>query len=278
MTTRDAPVAAARLEPEQVAAPGLSWRDRIRTRRWEIVRWLSPLAVLLAWQAASASGLINPDVLPAPQTIAEAGLELIRNGQLADALRVSGIRAAEGLLLGGVLGVVLGALVGLSRWVDATVDPTMQMIRALPHLGLIPLFILWFGIGELPKVLMVALGAAFPLYLNTSSAIRQVDPKLFETAEVLGFSPWQRVRTIVIPGAAPQVLVGLRQSLAISWLTLIVAEQINADAGVGYLINNARDFLRIDVIIFGLVVYALLGIVTDALVRILERRALRYRS
>lgn len=277
MSTHDSSVAAAPIETEHVAAPLISWRDRIRARRWEIVRWSSPLAVLIIWQIGSAWGLIDPDILPAPQTIAEAGLELIGNGQLAAALQISGIRAAEGLLLGGIVGVVLGALVGLSRWVDATVDPTMQMIRALPHLGLIPLFILWFGIGELPKVLMVALGAAFPLYLNTSSAIRQVDPKLFETAEVLGFSIWQRLRNIVIPSAAPQVLVGLRQSLAIAWLTLIVAEQINADSGVGYLINNARDFLRIDVIIFGLVVYALLGIVTDALVRVLERRALRYR-
>ncbi|CAM5740698.1 ABC transporter permease [Mycolicibacterium aubagnense] len=277
MTTREAPVAAVTPVAPDTEPAVPHWRSRVHARRWEIVRWLSPLVVLLFWQAGSAWGLIDPEILPAPQTIAEAGIELIGNGQLAEALRISGIRAAEGLLLGGIIGAALGALVGFSKWADATVDPTMQMIRALPHLGLIPLFIVWFGIGELPKVLMVALGAAFPLYLNTSSAIRQVDPKLFETAAVLGFSPLQRLLTVVIPSAAPQVLVGLRQSLAISWLTLIVAEQINADSGVGYLINNARDFLRIDVIIFGLVVYALLGIITDALVRILERRALRYR-
>jgi len=140
------------------------------------------------------------------------------------------------------------------------------------------LFIVWFGIGELPKVLLVALGVSFPLYLNTFSAIRQVDPKLFETAQVLGFSLRHRFRNIIVPSAAPQVLVGLRQSLAIAWLTLIVAEQINADKGIGFLINNARDFLRIDIIIFGLIVYALLGIGTDAVVRTLERRALRYRT
>lgn len=277
MTTRNTLVAAAATDSD-ASVSGPSWRERILGRRWEIIRFLSPFTVLLIWQAGSAWGLIDPDILPAPSTIARAGIELIGNGQLAEALRVSGVRAAEGLLLGGLVGVVLGAAVGLSRLVDAVVDPTMQMIRALPHLGLIPLFIVWFGIGELPKVLMVALGAAFPLYLNTTSAIRQVDPKLFETAQVLGFSFWQRLRVIIVPGATPQVLVGLRQSLALSWLTLIVAEQINADAGVGFLINNARDFLRIDVIIFGLVVYALLGIVTDAIVRVLERRALRYRS
>ena len=221
-------------------------------RKWEILRIASPLVLLALWQLGSATDVIPQDVLPAPSLIAEAGLELARNGQLADALQVSGVRVIEGLVLGGAVGLVLGAAVGLSRWFESTVDPPMQMIRALPHLGLIPLFILWFGIGELPKVLLVALGVIFPLYLNTFSAIRQVDPKLFETAQVLGFSFWQRFTRIVVPSAAPQVLVGFRQSLAIAWLTLIVAEQINADKGIGFLINNARDFLRIDIIIFGL--------------------------
>jgi sulfonate transport system permease protein len=254
---------------------GVGW---LRQRRWAIVRIASPLVLLLLWQLGSALGVIPQDVLPAPSLIADAGVELIRNGQLVDALGVSGWRVVQGLALGGTIGIGLGIAVGLSHWFEATVDPPMQMLRALPHLGLIPLFIIWFGIGELPKVLLVALGVSFPLYLNTFSAIRQVDPKLFETAQVLGFSFWQRLRTIIIPSAAPQVLVGLRQSLAIAWLTLIVAEQINASSGIGYLINNARDFLRIDIIIFGLVVYALLGIATDAIVRAFERRALRYRS
>jgi sulfonate transport system permease protein len=246
-------------------------------RKWEIVRIVSPLALLALWQLGSAISVIAQDVLPAPSLIVDAGLELARNGQLVDALHVSTVRVVEGLVLGGVIGVVAGAAVGLSRWLESTVDPPMQMIRALPHLGLIPLFILWFGIGELPKVLLVALGVVFPLYLNTFSAIRQVDPKMTETAQVLGFSFYQRFTRILVPSTAPQVLVGFRQSLAIAWLTLIVAEQINADKGIGFLINNARDFLRIDIIIFGLTVYALLGIVTDAIVRLIERRALRYR-
>jgi sulfonate transport system permease protein len=259
-------------------APTPAANSRWRQRKWGLIRLASPLALLAVWQSGSALGLIPQDVLPAPSLILEAGIELIENGQLADALEVSGLRVVEGLLLGGFIGIALGTAVGLSRWFEAAVDPPMQMIRALPHLGLIPLFILWFGIGELPKVLLVALGVSFPLYLNTFSAIRQVDPKLFETAQVLGFSFWQRFRTIIVPSSAPQVLVGVRQSLAIAWLTLIVAEQINADKGIGFLINNARDFLRIDIIIFGLIVYALLGIGTDAIVRELERRALRYRS
>jgi sulfonate transport system permease protein len=247
-------------------------------RRWGIIRLLSPVALVVGWQLLSASGLLSADVLPAPQLIFDAGWQLIQNGKLLEALEVSGLRVVEGLLLGGLTGVALGLAVGLSPWVEATVDPPLQMLRALPHLGLIPLFILWFGIGELAKVNLVALGVAFPLYLNTFSAIRQVDPKLLETADVLGFSLWQRLRIILLPSAAPQVLVGLRQSLAIAWMTLIVAEQINADKGIGFLINNARDFLRIDIIIFCLAVYALLGITTDAGVRALEHRALRYRT
>lgn len=260
------------------SAQGAGGAGRWTRRKWDILRWASPLLLLGIWQLGSAVGVIPESVLPAPSLIADAGLGLIRNGQLFDALQVSGLRVVEGLALGGIVGLVLGSAVGLSRWFEATVDPPMQMIRALPHLGLIPLFIVWFGIGELPKVLLVALGVMFPLYLNSFSAIRQVDPKLFETAQVLGFSFWERFTRIIVPSAAPQVLVGFRQSLAIAWLTLIVAEQINADKGIGFLINNARDFLRIDIIIFGLTVYALLGIATDALVRLVERRALCYRQ
>ncbi len=268
--------------PTNLAAP-LSRADpasagRRTDRKWGLIRLASPFVILALWQLGSALRLIPQDVLPAPSLIAEAGIELIQNGQLVDALAISGLRVIEGLVLGGAVGIALGTAVGLSKWFEATIDPPMQMVRALPHLGLIPLFIIWFGIGEVPKVLLVALGVSFPLYLNTFSAIRQVDPKLFETAQVLGFSFWQRFRSIIVPSAAPQVLVGVRQSLAIAWLTLIVAEQINADKGIGFLIMNARDFLRIDIIIFGLVVYALLGIGTDAIVRAFERRALRYRS
>ncbi|WP_052056473.1 ABC transporter permease [Rhodococcoides fascians] len=245
--------------------------------RWTVLRALSPIALLVLWQIASAAGVLSERVLPAPSLIFDAGLELLRNGELADALAISGTRVVQGLVLGGLIGVALGALVGLSKLAEATVDPPLQMLRALPHLGLIPLFILWFGIGETPKILLVALGVAFPLYLNTFSAIRQIDRDFLDTAVVLGFSWRQRFTTIILPSIAPQLLVGLRQSLAIAWLSLIVAEQINAESGLGYIINNARDFLRVDTIIFGLVVYALMGIGTDGIVRILEKRALRYR-
>ncbi|WP_328856820.1 ABC transporter permease [Williamsia herbipolensis] len=270
-----APTTAAHVAPPETSrVPPSRWRRH----RWTVIRVLSPIALLVLWQIGSALRIIPERILPAPSLIADAGAELVRNGELADALVVSGTRVVEGLVLGGLIGVALGALVGLSRVAEATVDPPLQMLRALPHLGLIPLFIIWFGIGETPKILLVALGVAFPLYLNTSSAIRQIDRRHLETATVLGFSWRQRFSRVILPSIAPQLLVGFRQSLAIAWLTLIVAEQVNSDAGLGFIINQARDFLRIDTIIFGLVVYALLGIITDGIVRILEARALRYQG
>ncbi|MGU3292953.1 ABC transporter permease [Williamsia sp. M5A3_1d] len=273
-----APVISADTAVATGPLPRPSHPGRWQRHRWTVIRVLSPVVLLLVWQIGSALRIIPERILPAPSLIADAGVELVRNGELADALVVSGTRVVEGLVLGGLIGVALGALVGLSRIAEATVDPPLQMLRALPHLGLIPLFILWFGIGETPKILLVALGVAFPLYLNTFSAIRQIDRRHLETATVLGFSWRQRFSRVILPSIAPQLLVGFRQSLAIAWLTLIVAEQINSDAGLGFIINQARDFLRVDTIIFGLVVYALLGIITDGIVRILESRALRYQA
>lgn len=251
---------------------GAARRDRVYTT----IRLLSPIVVLVVWQIASAAGLLPQDKLPAPSLIAQAGWEVLANGQLAEAITASALRVAIGLAIGIVAGIGLGVLVGLSRISDAVLDPNMQAIRALPLFGLIPLFILWFGIGEVPKVLLVALGALFPLYLNTSAAIRQIDGRLVDAARVLGFSRLTTLRELIIPGAMPQILVGLRQALAIAWLSLIVAEQIAATSGLGYLINNARDFLRTDIIFFGLIVYAALGLITDAIVRALERYTTRY--
>ncbi|TWS18736.1 ABC transporter permease [Tsukamurella asaccharolytica] len=271
-TTRDHGVAGPRIPPTGVR------RAERRRRALTAVRIASPFAVLILWQVGSALGLIPQDKLPAPSLIAEAGWGTVTSGELGDAIVASAQRVAVGLTLGIVIGVGLGLVVGLSRIADAVIDPNMQAIRALPLFGLIPLFILWFGIGESPKILLVTLGAVFPLYLNTSAAIRQIDPKLVENASVLGFSRIQTIKELIIPGATPQILVGLRQSFAIAWLSLIVAEQIAATSGLGYLINNAREFLRTDVVFFGLIVYAVLGIVTDAIVRALERYTTRYQA
>ncbi|MDX8029979.1 ABC transporter permease subunit [Lentzea sp. BCCO 10_0856] len=242
------------------------------------LRWISPVALVLLWQLASSTGVLSPDKLASPVTVVESAGELIADGQLGEAFAVSLGRVFFGFLIGGVAGVALGLASGLSRWGETLLDPPVQMLRTLPHLGLIPLFILWFGIGEEPKLALVAAGVAFPLYLNLHAGIRQTDPGLVEAARVLGYSRVEQIVHVVLPSAVPQTLVGLRIALGTAWLSLIVGEQINADAGLGHLINNAREFLRTDVVVVGLVVYALLGLTTDALVRMLERRVLRWQA
>jgi sulfonate transport system permease protein len=234
--------------------------------------------LVLLWQAASGTGVLPPDKLASPLTVFRSAYELVVDGQLVDAFLVSSSRVAVGFAIGTVVGGVLGLVSGLSRWGERLLDPPVQMLRTLPHLGLIPLFILWFGIGEEPKLALVAAGVAFPLYLNLHAGIRQTDPALLEAARVLGYTRFERVAHVVLPSAVPQTLVGLRIALGTAWLSLIVGEQINADAGIGYLINNAREFLRTDIVVVGLLVYALLGLTTDALVRALERRVLRWRA
>ncbi len=263
-----------------IAAPTAASRLRRvpRPRAATVVRSLSPLALLALWQLASATGLLPERTLASPLQLADTARELWAGGQLQDALLVSLRRALAGLLIGSVAGVVLGAVVGLSRLGDAIVDPPMQMVRTLPLFGLVPLFILWFGIGETPKVLLIALGVVIPLYLNVVAALRSIDPELVEVVRSLRLSRWERARHLIVPGALPGALVGFRQSLGIAWLALIVAEQVNAGAGLGFLVNNARDVLRTDVIVVGLLCYAALGLATDALVRALERRALRWRD
>jgi sulfonate transport system permease protein len=242
------------------------------------LRWISPIALVLLWQLASSTGVLPADKLASPVTVAQSAAELVADGQLGAAFAVSITRVFFGFLIGGVIGVALGLVSGLSRWGETLLDPPVQMVRTLPHLGLIPLFILWFGIGEEPKLALVAAGVAFPLYLNLHAGIRQTDPGLVEAAKVLGYRRIERIVHVVLPSAVPQTLVGLRIALGTAWLSLIVGEQINADAGLGFLINNAREFLRTDVVVVGLVVYALLGLTTDALVRLLERRVLRWRA
>ncbi|WP_424134246.1 ABC transporter permease subunit [Roseomonas chloroacetimidivorans] len=240
-------------------------------------RFLSPLVIVLLWQAASMAGLIAPRTLAAPTTILATAWELLISGELPQHLLVSLGRVATGLAIGVSAGMVLALISGLSRRGEEIVDAPMQMLRTLPFLALVPLFILWFGIGETPKIALVALGSAFPVYLTLFAGIRGVDPKLVEAGRVFGLDQRGLVRHVILPGALPSGLVGLRYALGSAWLSLVIAEQINATAGIGFLINDARDFLRTDVIVVGLLVYALLGLGADALVRAFERRALAWR-
>lgn len=256
-----------------------SRRRRGRTRRlaW-LRRWVSPVLILVSWQALSSAGILTEDVLASPLQIFSTAAELVANGTLQSATAISIGRVVSGFLIGATTGLVLAVVAGLSRIGEDAVDPPMQMLRTLPHFGLIPLFIVWMGIGETPKIALIAMGVAFPLYLNTFAGIRSVDRKLLEAARTLNLTRRQRLRHVIVPGALPQSLVGLRQSLGVAWLSLIVAETVSADSGLGYLINDAREFLKTDVIVVGLAVYSLLGLLTDTLVRLIERRALVWRS
>jgi sulfonate transport system permease protein len=246
------------------------------------LRLVSPFVLLATWQAVSGTGLVPAQKLPPPSTLWHTALSLISPGSAAygtlqGAMLVSLQRVAIGFACGATAGILLAVVAGLSRLGEAALDPPLQMLRMLPLFGLIPVFIVWFGIGELPKLTLIALGSAIPLYLNTFAGIRGVDGKLGELGRSLGLRRGGLVRHIVLPGALPQMLVGLRQSLGVSWLALVVAEQINASSGLGFMISQATQFLRNDVIFVVLLVYSVLGLATDALVRLLERRGLAWR-
>ncbi|MFE1953219.1 ABC transporter permease [Streptomyces sp. NPDC059524] len=270
----------------QNAAPGRPGPELVplvasSTRRTRVPRWLrrssGPFLLLALWQLLSATGVLTPEVLASPGTIARVGGDLIADGSLPNAMGVSLQRVALGLLFGLVVGVGLALTSGLFRVGEDLVDASVQMLRTVPFVGLIPLFIIWFGIGEAPKVAIITLGVSFPLYLNVYAGIRGVDAQLIEAGESLGLSRWGLVRHVVLPGALPGAMTGLRFSLGVSWLALVFAEQVNADSGIGFLMVQARDFLRTDVIVVCLVVYAFLGLLADFVVRTLERLLLQWR-
>ncbi|MGW4236185.1 ABC transporter permease [Streptomyces sp. NPDC004749] len=262
------------LEPVAPSAATRSWRHAVP--RW-LRRVVGPLLVLLLWQVLSATGVLHRDILASPGTIATAAGELISDGTLGSAMAISLQRVVVGLLFGAVAGVSLALASGLSRLGEDLVDPVVQMLRTVPWVGLIPLLIIWLGIGEAPKVALIALGVAFHLYLNVYAGIRGVDEQLVEAGQSLGLGRWGLIRHVVLPGALPGAMTGLRYSLATAWLALVFGESINADAGIGFLMNQARDFLRTDVIVVCLVVYAFLGLIADAVVRTLERLLLQWR-
>ncbi|MFE6715575.1 ABC transporter permease [Streptomyces sp. NPDC057695] len=244
--------------------------------RW-LRRTVGPVLLLALWQTLSATGVLPAEALASPGTIARAGGELIGDGTLPTAMGVSLRRVAAGLLIGGIVGITLALVSGLSRLGEDLVDAPVQMLRTVPWVGLIPLLIIWLGIGEAPKVALIALGVAFHLYLNVYAGIRGVDAQLVEAGQSLGLGRWGLVRHVVLPGALPGAMTGLRYSLATAWLALVFGESINADAGIGFLMNQAREFFRTDVIVVCLVVYAFLGLLADAVVRTLERLLLQWR-
>ena len=240
------------------------------------VSWSMPLAILLIWEALARTGVLSAQVLPAPSSVARTAFVLIGQGRLIGDMAVSLLRAATGLTIGGALGFALGTAVGFSRVAEAFLDRNIQMLRAIPFLAALPLVIVWFGVGEAGKIFLVSLGVMFPIYINTVLGIRQVDPKLLELGRVMGLPTRTLIRRIVLPGALPSVLAGVRYALATAWLALVVAETIATSTGIGFLAMDAREFLRTDVIVMTIVIYAGIGVLADALARFLERRLLAW--
>lgn len=257
--------------PHSRVSRGTAFRQRL-------LPWCVPVLLIAIWQLSSVMGALESRILPAPTAVLSAFWQLLQSGELWQHVQVSAGRALLGLLIGGGLGLALGLLNGSSKVASTLLDTTLQMIRNIPALALIPLVILWFGIDESAKLFLVAIGVFFPIYINTYHGIRSVDPQLIEMGKSYGLSRSQLYREIILPGAMPSILVGLRFSLGLVWVLLIVAETISAQAGIGYMTMNAREFLQTDVVLVGILLYALLGKLADVLAVALERYLLRWHA
>jgi sulfonate transport system permease protein len=238
--------------------------------------WLLPLILIGAWQLASRAGWLSSRILPEPWAVAKAFGTLALSGELWLHLRTSLWRALSGFAIGASLGLGLGLLTGSFKRAETLLDTTLQMVRNIPALALIPLVILWFGIDETAKLFLLAVGVFFPVYLNTFHGIRSTDAGLVEMARSYGLAGWPLYRDVILPAALPSILVGVRFSLGLVWVLLIVAETISAQAGIGYMTMNAREFLQTDVVLVGILLYALLGKGADLFARALERYCLRW--
>ncbi|MEV5202553.1 ABC transporter permease [Streptomyces sp. NPDC053720] len=254
-------------------------RSRARGRSYSAtVRALGPLALLVLWWTASATGVLTPDVLASPAEVLRAVGELWGNGQLPDALTTSLTRSGLGLLIGLAAGLVLGITTGFTRLGDELLDSSIQTLRTIPFLSLVPLFMVWFGINETAKILLIAVATTFPMYVSTSSGVRDTDPKLVEAMRSFGMGRLALVREVVLPGALPSLLAGLRLSMTLSVIALIAAEEINATAGIGYLMSQAQSYARTDILAVCILVYGLLGLTADMVVRLLERLLMPWRT
>jgi len=238
---------------------------------------LGPVALLLVWSAGSAAGWIDPRILSAPWTVVTTAGELIADGRLQQNLAVSAQRAALGLVFGIVAGTVFALISGLSRWGESIIDGPVQIKRAIPTLALMPLLILWLGIGEGMKITTITLGVLVHIYIQTHNGLRSIDSRYVELAETLRLTHRDFIRKVVLPGALPGFLIGMRFAVTAAWLFLAVVEQINSTSGIGYMMDLARSYGQTDVIFVGIVLYGLLGLVSDAAVRLVQRRALAWR-
>jgi len=238
---------------------------------------LGPLLLIGFWVVGSAAGFIDERTLSAPWTVVSTAGDLVADGRLQKNLVVSATRAGLGLAIGVAVGTVLAVVAGLSRLGESVVDGPVQIKRSIPSLALIPLLILWFGIGEEMKIITIALGVLVPVYIHTHNGLRAIDGRYAELAETVGLSRTAFVRTVVLPGAMPGFLLGMRFAVTSALLALVVVEQINSTSGIGHMITLASNYGQTDIIIVGLVVYAVLGLLADGTVRVIERKALTWR-
>jgi sulfonate transport system permease protein len=241
------------------------------------LRTAGPLALLGIWWLASATGVLSATVLASPATVAKSAWQLWTSGQLGSALGVSLTRALAGLAFGVTAGLTLGVITGFSRLGEEILDSPLQLLRALPFLSLVPLFMVWFGIGEAARVILIAVATAFPMYVSTSGGVRAADPKLVEAMRTFGLNRGRLVREVVLPGALPSLLSGLRLSMTLSVIALIAAEEINSTSGIGYLMNQAESFSRTDILTVCVLIYGLLGLAADLIARGLERLLMPWR-
>jgi sulfonate transport system permease protein len=238
--------------------------------------WIVPILLIVAWQSACSLGLAPSELLPSPAAVVMAGFRLTFSGELVANMTASLLRALAGLIIGGGIGLVLGFANGLSKISDAMTDSTVQMIRNIPHLAMTPLVILWFGIDEGAKLFLVAIGVFFPIYINTLHGLRSIDPQFVEMARNYGMTRRDQFWLLILPGASPSIFVGLRYALGIMWLTLIVAETIGAQSGLGYMAMQAREFMQVDVVVLSILIYAVLGKLADSITRFFERKCLAW--
>jgi sulfonate transport system permease protein len=248
-----------------------------RRLRWPLGIYTTPLAVLVLWQILSDTGVLAQTYAPSPTSIVRTAADLWQQGVLGPDLAVSLRRAGIGLAIGLTVGITCGVLGGLLRSGEYVFNGLVQVMNTIPLLAVLPLMIVWFGIGETTKVLLVSFGAGVPMYLNLFAAIRGVDQGLIEMARTTGAGRWRLVTRVLVPGALPGFLVGLRFSLAYSILGLVAAETVNADSGIGFLITQAQTYLQTNQVFVGLAIYATLGLLADQFVRVLERVLLRWR-
>lgn len=253
-------------------------RARPRWARWgrRIVPYLLPLLVLGLWELISASHWVNPALFPSPSEVATTLWSEAKRGELGNDASASLSRWALGFAIGGGMGVILGSFVGLFSTAELVLDTSFQMLRTAPLLGLMPLLVLWLGLGTLPMVVLISLSSFFPLYLNTTAGIRNVDSKLIEVGRVHGLSWFALLRRVIIPAALPQILTGVRYGLGVAWLALIIAELMGATSGLGYLVTQGESLNRVDVVVGGIVIFAVVGKLVDVIVKLAEQRLLSW--